>query len=688
MKKIILILTTILLTMCCTVLSGCDYDDGHAPDGMSFSLNEAGDGYVVSEYSANGSSVVIPKKYNGLPVIGISQYAFQDCTSLKSITLPTSMIYIGSGAFFNCSSLSEIKIPDSVTHIGERAFWCCSSLKRVSFEKNSSLTEIGDVAFIECTSLTEIKIPEGVTDIGWQAFDHCTSLESIELPGSVTFIDSIAFRGCAALTDIYFGGTVQQFENIEKGGAWCAGMPSFTIHCSDGDIDKVVAQGMSFSLNEAGDGYVVDCYYGDASEVTIPSEYNELPVVGISSFSFAFLPSRTSLESVRLPASITYIGEGALNVFSLTDIYFDGTVQQFVAIEKDNRWGLSIPYYTLHCSDGDFLLRNSQQTYHISSNDTGDGCLFGSYYNYGIAAEVTVLSEYANLPVVGISNAAFAGCTFVESIELPDSITYIGSLAFDCCLSLTDIYFDGTMQQFESIEKGDKWDAGISSYTVHCSDGDIYGHGTQGNAQRMSFLPNEAGDGYILDRYYGWASEVTIPLEHNGLPVVGISRSAFIGSIALTDIYFGGTMQQFENMEKGDKWDGIMPSYTVHCSDGDIEVEHVPGMSFSLNEAGDGYFLDDYYGVTSEITVPSEYNGLPVVGIYGYTFSSSSRLKTITLPGSVTFIGDSAFDGCTSLTDICFGGTVQQFEDMEKDDMWDAGMPSYTVHCSDGDISK
>ena len=727
MKKIILILTAILLALCCASLSGCDSDYGYAPEGMSFSMNEEGDGYIVVGYSGDDSEVVIPKKYSGMPVLGIGEYAFRNCTFLESITLPDSITRIETGAFFGCSSLAKIKIPDSVTHIGERAFWCCSSLTSVSFGKNSGLTEIGDVAFIECTSLTEIKIPNSVAAIGWQVFDSCTSLESITLPNSITSIEGIAFRGCASLTDIYFDGTMQVFENIEKDNAWCAGMPSYTVHCSDGDIDNVVVQGMFFSLNEAGSGYFVDCYYGDASEVTIPSEHNGLPVVGISGFAFSYLPPRYPLKSITLPDSITCLERRALGCASLTDIYFGGTVRQFEDMEKDDMWDDGMPSYTVHCSDGDIKTERVPGM-SFSLNEAGDGYLLGGYF--GEDSAVTLPSEYNGLPVVGISWAAFYGCDSLESITLHGGVTYIGSQALGGCASLTDIYFGGTVRQFEDMEKDDMWDDGMPSYTVHCSDGDIKTERVPG----MSFSLNEAGDGYLLGRYFGEDSAVTLPSEYNGLPVVGISlvafygcdslesitlpdgiayigQQAFDGCISLTDMYFGGTVRQFEDMEKDDRWDAGMSSYTVHCSDGDIQAERVPDMWFSLNEAGDGYLLDRYFGEDSAVTVPSEYNGLPVVGISLVAFMGCDSLKSITLPGGVTYIGNQAFDSCTALesitlpggltyigyiafrnctalTDIYFGGTVRQFENMEKDDMWDDGMPSYTVHCSDGDIAK
>ena len=56
------------------------------------------------------------------------------CSSLKSITLPSSVTAIGESAFRWCSSLESITIPSSVTAIGWRAFECCKALTSVTFD--------------------------------------------------------------------------------------------------------------------------------------------------------------------------------------------------------------------------------------------------------------------------------------------------------------------------------------------------------------------------------------------------------------------------------------------------------------------------------------------------------------------------------------------------------------------------
>ena len=189
-------------------------------------------------YYSGLATATIPETvtHNGTTysVTSIGGWAFSDCSSLTSITLPNSVTSIGVSAFDGCSSLTSITIPNSVTSIGEHAFYGCSSLTSVTIP--TYVTSIGECAFSYCSSLTSIvvessntmydsrencnaiietasntliagcqstTIPNSVTSIGKSAFRGCSSLSSVTIPNSVTSIGYGAFCNCSSLTDIY-----------------------------------------------------------------------------------------------------------------------------------------------------------------------------------------------------------------------------------------------------------------------------------------------------------------------------------------------------------------------------------------------------------------------------------------------------------------------------------------------------
>lgn len=135
---------------------------------------------------------------SGYTVAGIGKSAFQDCTTLKSITLPKTLTYIEEFAFANCTGIESITIPASVTYIGKGAFHGCTSLKEVIFE-GGDLELIDSYAFNGCTALEKINFPEGLKTIGDFTFNGCAAITSFKAPSTIEKIGQLAFYNCKGL---------------------------------------------------------------------------------------------------------------------------------------------------------------------------------------------------------------------------------------------------------------------------------------------------------------------------------------------------------------------------------------------------------------------------------------------------------------------------------------------------------
>ena len=151
--------------------------------GLKYTLNDDKASYSVTGVgSFKGGELVIPSKYNGLPVTSIGSSAFYECSSLTGVVMGDSVTSIGGSAFNGCSSLTSVVIPDSVTSIDGYAFWRCSSL--TSIEIPDRVKSIGDYTFRDCSRLTSVTIGDSVTSIGDWAFEGCSSLTLIKYRGS------------------------------------------------------------------------------------------------------------------------------------------------------------------------------------------------------------------------------------------------------------------------------------------------------------------------------------------------------------------------------------------------------------------------------------------------------------------------------------------------------------------------
>ena len=136
--------------------------------------------------------IIIPEKVKGndgveYVVASLENGCFSGCSSLTSITIPSSVTSLGGACFKECSGLTSITIPSSVTSLGWSCFSGCSSLTSITIP--SSVTSLRESCFSGCSGLTSITIPSSVTSLGNYSFNSCSELETVYFKGKLPAMD-------------------------------------------------------------------------------------------------------------------------------------------------------------------------------------------------------------------------------------------------------------------------------------------------------------------------------------------------------------------------------------------------------------------------------------------------------------------------------------------------------------------
>ena len=348
-------------------------------------------------------------------VTSIGNYAFRDCTSLTSITIPDSVASIGESAFRGCTSLTSVTIPDSVTSIGWGAFY-------------------------GCTSLTSITIPDSVTSIGNYAFRDCTSLTSVTIPNSVTSTGDAAFYGCTSLTAFY--GKFASADNLclivngqLKSFAIGCGLTQYTISDSVTSIGMYALSGCTSLtsitipdvVTRIGSGAFRDC----TSLTSVYCKPTTPPTISNSTF-----------ENV-LECKI-YVPDTSIDTYKAAKYWSD--LSSNIVGKKFNPANNEIWYTS---SDGNIVTPYETDVFgaNIISNTYEDGIGIirfdgdvTSIGNYALSSCSSLTSVTIPNSVTEIGWDAFSGCTSLTSVTIPNSVTEIGICAFSGCTSLTSVY--------------------------------------------------------------------------------------------------------------------------------------------------------------------------------------------------------------------------------------------------------
>ena len=433
--------------------------------------------------------------------------------------------------------------------------------------------------------------------------------------------------------------------------------------------ESVAYNGATYPVTSIGDYAFFDC--SGLTSVTIP---NSVTSIGGDAFY-----NCSGLTSVTIPNSVTSIGGNAFwGCSGLTSITIPNSV---TSIGGDAFWGCSgLTSIVVESGNSKYDSReNCNAIIETASNTLIAGCMnsfipnsvtsIGNYafYNCSGLTSVTIPSSVTTIgwsafsgcsgltsvtipnSVTSIGNYAFSRCSGLTSVTIPNSVTSIGNYAFDCCSGLTSVTIPASVTSIGEYAFYNC--SGLTSVTIPNSVTSIGSSAFRGCSGLTSVtIPNSVTSiGNEAFKNCSGLTSVTIPnsvtsIGSDAFSLCYFARENFVNNSTLSSYNdWGATLCDKETE------DGLLinNNSVVKCRKWATSVS-IPNSVTSIGN----YAFDCCINLTS-VTIP---NSVTSIGISAFYWCSG--LTSVTIPNSVTSIGIQAFLGCSGLTSVSIGKNV------------------------------
>ncbi|KAL7722690.1 hypothetical protein QTN25_000300 [Entamoeba marina] len=568
------------------------------------------------EYSQQNRNLFSYKFLTG--PVSISDKCF-DGNIEKSITIPNTVTSIGISCFYECYYLENIVLSNRLNKINNYCFELCDSLTSIVIP--SSIQSIGRYCFDGCFHLQSINIPDTVNYIGNSCFRHCTSLQTIILPSTLVLLEDHTFYNCCSLINIKF--------------------PTQLLSIGNNCFEKCV----------------------NLTTITLPPSLLQIE-------KFCFKDSK--IQSIEIPDSVKIIGVDlkSNNNFTFKVSYCDSLLYK--------QFGIICNNIILTRYDVDNMLDELKQ----QQNNVYDFIIPNGVVeldNVAFSFKKYIKSISIPTTVTSIGNYCFSGCSSLTTLLIPSSVKIIGNYSFKQCKSLTSFSlplnvnnkFKVSHEDFSILKK-----CGIISNNLVFDNSD-YNKFTRTipvsiplilnihKETKETLIPNNivsmksnhlskditsiiipTNVTYLCNdcfKGYSKLQSITIPSS-----IKFIGKHLIDGCIKLTQLNYDGN------------WNNIIVSYSDHLryksigllfnsieytNDDKIKYGNViPSIVNSLQRS--------YYDRSNEIFhIPTHITSLDN-NLFQSLYGTCSKLRSISIPPSVTIIPKYCFSKCYLLTSI------------------------------------
>lgn len=625
-------------------------------------------------------------------VESIGQSSLMGLKNVNSITLPTTLKSIGETAFYNCASLEEVIIPEGVTHIGKQAFGYCSSLSSVNISKSAQ--EIGEGVFVYCNKLENIEISS--ENKNFEMNGNCLldkknkvllwGADEITIPNGTVRIGSYSFTKKEGLKEVVLPDTVESIGDYAF--EYCY------------DIEKII---LSKSLKEIGNSSFHGCEA--VSEIILP---DSLETIGALAFT-----SCTSLAKIETGSNIRYIGGGdGGSPFYNTAVYND-----------ENNWENGALYIGKCLIEVDktklpeeYVVKNGTTviasyvfsgSHSLKSLSLPESLLGTGKYAFSYCTSLTELAIPNS--ITKMEDGVLLGCCSLTSVDFPENLEYIGKFALSECISVKELnlpekvsFIDNEAfsygNGFEKITVSEKNETYKSAgncliekeskkLILGCSKSVIPSDGSVVSIGENAFIHCDKLTSVVIpdsiknigsNAFYKCTSLESVAL---GKGVEIIEGSAFCSCSSLKNVSGGENLKSIGSIaflrtlyyETPENWENnalYLNTFLLEYKGTDTTYEVKEGTTViafgAFKEKGlenvtipDSVIgISDYAFSGIDATEIKLSNSLEYIG--NSAFESCSSLKKINIPDNVKKIGDYAFYNCTSLVKITLPASVEE----------------------------
>jgi hypothetical protein len=518
-----------------------------------------------------------------------------------------------------------VTIPETITGLPVTTIGDYAFLNRATLNSITgpgSLTSIGDHAFGNCTRLTSFTMPNSVTNLGLAGFSGCSRLQSVTLSENLTTLPDDAFNGCSNLTSITIPNSVTNIG--ERAFLYCGILTSATIGSGVLNIDLSAFYGCTILT-----AITVDALNNSYSSV-------DGVLFNKGQTTLIFFPEGKIADNYIVPASVTTIGPKAF--YSCTNL---------ATVTLGNRVSRISNQAFAYCSGLTDLTIPDNVT---STEDGGSGGALGVWGVWSYCTGLTNVTTGSGL--TNIADYSFVGCTRLAGVTIGTNVTTIGTLAFASCASLARIVIPDSVTDIKD------------------------GNGVIGEAGAFSgctSLTNVViGKSVTNIGDYAFLECTSLPSITMPDSVVRVGAYAFSDCASLTNVTIGSHVSDLGNLFP------VCPLITINVDPANPNFSSRDGVLFDKAQT----MLLLYPPLKSgPYSIPEG-----VKSIAARAFAGWSRSPSVTIPDSVTDIGDGAFEytlvrnvtvgngvarignsafyGCANLTHFTIPSSVTNIEDL------------------------